>query len=248
MRLANRIVLVTGANRGIGQALLRALDKRQAGRIYAAARRAEEIVLDGLDAPERVVPLALDITDAGQVEQAARQCADVDVVINNAGINRNLWFLAPDGFDAARAEMEINFFGTLRMCRAFAPLLRRRPGSALVNLCSVLALAAMPVNGTYSASKAAVLSLIQSLRGELAADGVRVVGVYPGPVDTRLTAGLEMPKATPESVAAAIIDGIEAGEDDIFPDAYARQISAQWRTAPEAVIADFAGALPGKAG
>jgi len=240
MDLKGKNVMVTGANGGIGKALVQALLDRGVAKIYAAARTTASVS----SVADQVVAVKLDITDAAQVAAAAKLCGDVDILINNAGVNRGMWLLGPTAMEAAREELEVNFFGTLAMCRAFAPVLASRGGGVIANVCSVLGLVNLPLNGTYCASKAAGHSMLQGLRGELAARNVRVVGAYPGPVETRMTAGLEMPKATPEEVADAILTGLENGSEDIFPDPMSRGVHAQMESDAKQVEKQFATMVP----
>ncbi|HJV64872.1 MAG TPA: SDR family oxidoreductase [Geomonas sp.] len=246
MDLRGKNVLVTGANGGIGAALVTALLDRGAAKVYAGARTIAAVTQLSNGKQDRVVPFRLDITYPSSVALAAEHHQDVDVLINNAGVNRCSCLLEPAGMESAEAEMKVNFFGTLAMCRAFAPVLASRKG-VLVNVCSILGMVNLPVNGTYSASKAAVHSLLQGVRAELGPAGVRVVGVYPGPVDTRMTAGQEMPKATPDEVAAAILDGLEEGKEDIFPDAMSQEVYGQLVKDAKGVERGFAGSIPAPA-
>ena len=241
MNLEGKVVLVTGANGGIGGALVTALLDRGVAKVYAAARTTVAAASRNAD---RVVAVRMDITRAAGVAAAAARCHDVDLLINNAGLNRGMWLTGPSGEESAREEMEVNFFGTLAMCRAFAPVLASRGGGTIVNICSILGLVSMPANGTYCASKAAVHSMLQGLRGELAPRNIRVVGVYPGPVDTRMTADLEMPKAAPEQVATAILEGVERGDEEIFPDPMSRDICGMLLKDPKEVERTFAAMIP----
>jgi NAD(P)-dependent dehydrogenase (short-subunit alcohol dehydrogenase family) len=243
MQLHGKVALVTGANGGIGKALVKGLLAKGVAKVYAAARNAAAVADLVEHDPARVVAHELDITDLAAVSAAAARCGDTELLINNAGINRCVGLLSPSGLDCARAEMEVNFFGTLAMCRAFAPVLVSR-GGTLVNVCSIIGLVNLPVNGTYCASKAAGHSLLQGVRAELAPHGVRVVGVYPGPVDTQMTAGLESPKAVPEQVVSAILTGLEQGDEAIFPDPMSTQVHAGLRHAPEEVEREFATLIP----
>jgi len=220
MNIAEKTVLITGANRGIGRALVQEALRRGAKRVYAGTRGTLDI------ADERVMPLKLDVTNAEQIERAVRQVGSLDVLINNSGI-------APydDLSDPTVIEqtLAVNFFGMYNVSRAFLPLLKRSKG-ALVNNLSLMALAPLPLTPSYALSKAAALSITQSLRALLASEGVKVHGVFLGPVDTDMTRGFEIPKASPESVAQGIFNGLQNGEEDIFPDPASQSISARWRT------------------
>ena len=244
MNLNGKTVLVTGANGGVGGALVKALLDKGVAKIYAAARSTASVAELVQQHAGRVVTLKLDITDTFSVAAAAEQCPDVDLLINNAGVNRCEGLMGATGMDSAREEMEVNYFGTLAMCRAFAPILASRGNGAIVNVCSIIGLVNLPVNGTYCASKAAGHSLLQGVRAELAPRGVRVVGVYPGPVETRMTAGQEMPKATPDQVAAAILAGLELDAEDIFPDPMSQGVHEQLEKNAKQVEKQFAAMIP----
>ncbi|BCR04891.1 oxidoreductase [Desulfuromonas versatilis] len=245
MNIEGKVVLVTGANGGIGQALVRALLARGATKIYAAARTTKAACCAAGQDDNKVVAVKLDITRASEVEAAAKQCTDVDILINNAGVNRCVSLLSPAGMEAAREEMEVNFFGTLAMCQAFAPVLESRGGGAIVNICSIIGLVNMPLNGTYCASKAAAHSLLQGLRGELAARQVRVFAVYPGPVETRMTSGQKIPKTSPAQLANAILTGLENGDEDIFPDPLSQNVHALLTKDAKQAEKHFAFFVPG---
>jgi NAD(P)-dependent dehydrogenase (short-subunit alcohol dehydrogenase family) len=220
MTIAGREVLVTGANRGIGQALVEEALRRGANRVYAGTRRPFEHG-DG-----RVTPVTLDVTSAAQTRAAAERVESLDILINNAGLS-----LYDDLSDRAALEQQlaVNLFGTYGVTQAFLPLLTRSRG-AIVNVLSVAAFAPIPVIPAYSISKAAAFSLSQSLRALLAERGVRVHAVLAGPVDTEMSRDLDIPKASPESVARAIFDGVEKGEEDIFPDPMSGSMAESWRT------------------
>src|SRR6202790_5909223 len=219
MTIADKAVLVTGANRGIGQALVEEALRRGAERVYAGTRQP----LTHSD--RRVVPLTLDVTDAAQIQAAVEGVESLDILINNAGLG--LW---DDLSDRAALEqhLAVNLFGTYGVTQAFLPLLTRSRG-AIVNILSLTALAALPLVPAYSISKAAAFSLSQSLRALLAGRGVRVHAVLTGPVDTDMSRGLDIPKASPDSVARAIFDGVEKGEEDIFPDPMSESMAESWR-------------------
>jgi NAD(P)-dependent dehydrogenase (short-subunit alcohol dehydrogenase family) len=216
--IAGKSVLVTGANRGIGQALVQEALRRGARQVYAGTRRI------AIEPDRRVTPVALDVTDAAQIRAAAQRVESLDVLINNAGVA-----LYDDLTDPAVLEehLRVNLFGPYLVTQRFLPLLTRSRG-ALVNILSVNALAPLALIPAYSASKAAAFSLTQSLRLLLAERGVTVHAVLTGPVDTDMTRGLDIPKAAPESVARAIFDGVESGQEDIFPDPLSQSIALSW--------------------
>jgi NAD(P)-dependent dehydrogenase (short-subunit alcohol dehydrogenase family) len=219
MNISGKTVLVTGANRGIGQALVTEALSRGASRVYAGTRQP-------LAHPDgRVTALTLEVTDAAQIQAAAEQVGSLDLLINNAGI-------APYDDLTDRAALEqslaVNLFGTWGVTQAFLPLLTTSRG-AIVNNVSVMALAPFPLTPAYAISKAAAFNLTQSLRALLAGRGVQVHAVLTGPTDTDMTRGFEIPKASSESVARAIFDGVEHGEEDIFPDPMTQPIAEAWR-------------------
>jgi NAD(P)-dependent dehydrogenase (short-subunit alcohol dehydrogenase family) len=219
MNIADQAVLVTGANRGIGQRLVDEALRRGARRVYAGTRQ-PYVHPDG-----RVTPLTLDVTNAAQIRAAVECVESLDLLINNAGLA-----LYDDLTDRSALEqhLAVNLFGTYSVTQAFLPLLTRSQG-AIANVLSVAALATLPIIPAYSVSKAAAFSLSQSLRALLAGDGVTVHVVLPGPVDTDMTRGFEVPKSSPESVARGIFDGVENGEEEIFPDAMSESIAESWR-------------------
>jgi NAD(P)-dependent dehydrogenase (short-subunit alcohol dehydrogenase family) len=216
--IANGTVLVTGANRGIGRALVEEALARKARRVYACTRQP-------MTHPDgRVTPLVFDLTDAAQIRAAARKVEALDVLVNNAGLA-----LYDDLTDRSALEqhLAVNLFGSYEVTQAFLPLLTWSRG-AIVNVLSTGALAAIPIIPAYSVSKAAAFSLSQSLRALLAGQGVRVHAVMTGPTDTDMSRGLDVPKASPESVARAIFDGVESGADEIFPDPMSASLAPGW--------------------
>jgi len=223
------VVLITGATGAIAQALISALEARGAAKIYAAARD-----ISGLTASARLVPIKMDVTSDDDVVKAAALAADVTLLINNAGVNHNTAFMLAPDLSIAREEIEINYLAPLRVTRAFAPALMQNRG-AVLNVLTILARVNLPLMGSYCASKAAGLSLTQGLRGELTPKGVRVVAAMPGAVDTRMTAGLPIPKMAPAEAAAEILDGFEAGEEDIYVGEMARGLAQGLAHDPKAV-------------
>lgn len=231
---SSTVALVTGANRGIGRALVEALLARGVSKVYAAARNVASVRDLFPQANGRVVPLRLDVTDPVQVQAAAAQAQDVTLLVNNAGYAANADLFSSD-LNAARQEFEVNYWGPLHVLRAFAPHLKGRPGAAVVTVSSVAGLTNFPLFPTYSDSKAAAHSLTVAARHLLAPEGVRSIGVYPGPVDTDMAKAIEMEKASPASVAKAILDGIERGDDEVFPDPVAVGYAAAYRAGAKAL-------------
>ncbi|MET7298635.1 SDR family oxidoreductase [Embleya sp. NPDC005575] len=227
MKIPGSVALVTGANRGLGRAFARALVDRGARTVYAGARDPDTITDPG------VVPVRLDITDPEQVAEVAHRLGDVDLLVNNAGVSHSASLLRAETLDAARAEIETNYFGTLSLSRAFAPVLARNGGGALVNMLSVLSFMTLPQVGSYSASKAAAWSLTNALRLELAAQGTLVVGVHAGFIDTDMAAGVQLPKIAPEDVAAQTLDAVEAEQYEVLADHYSRDAKAALSADPE---------------
>jgi NAD(P)-dependent dehydrogenase (short-subunit alcohol dehydrogenase family) len=219
MQIAEKTVLITGANRGIGEALVKEALNRGAKRVFAGTRGALS------DTSPRVTALTLDVTNASHIQRAVGQVADLDLLINNAGIG-----FSDDltNIGVIQEHLEVNLMGPLRVTQAFLPLLTRSKG-AIVNILSVTSVAPFPLTPSYSLSKAALLSLTQSLRALLTRQGVSVHGVILGAVDTDMTRVYDVPKVSPESAAAGIFDGVEQGEEDIFPDPTSRTLADGWR-------------------
>jgi NAD(P)-dependent dehydrogenase (short-subunit alcohol dehydrogenase family) len=218
MNIEKKTILITGGNRGIGRALVEEALKRGSRRVYAGTRGSWQ------HPNPRVTCLNFDVTDAEQIRAAVSQIEALDVLINNAGI------AIPDDLSQPRVieqHLAVNLFGTLNVTQAFLPLLRQSHG-AIVNNISTVALVALPIIPAYSISKAAMLSMTQSLRALLTGQGVAVHAVLTGPVDTDMTRGIDYPKASPQHVARAIFDGLENGEEEIFPDPLSQSIAASW--------------------
>jgi NAD(P)-dependent dehydrogenase (short-subunit alcohol dehydrogenase family) len=226
MNITNKTILITGANRGIGLALVNEALGRGAKRVYAGTRGALQ------NGDERVTPLTLDVTSASQIEQAVDKVDALDVLINNAGIALYDDLSKPDLIER---HLAVNLFGSFNVTHAFLPLLRRSRG-AIVNVLSVAAIGALPIIPAYSISKAAAANMTQSLRALLADQGVTVHAVFPGPIDTDMNRGFDIPKASPASAARGIFDGLENGEEDIFPDPDSQSIAEAWRTGAAKVL------------
>jgi len=225
MQLENAVVLVTGANRGIGAAFVAELKARGAKKIYAASRTPSDLDVDGVES------IQLDITNPDEVRAAAEVAGDVQVLINNAGISTGTSLISGDVADIRR-EMDTNFFGPLLMTQAFAPILKANGGGAILNVVSALAWFTVPGAGAYGASKAAAWSLTDNARLDLANQGTQVVGVYMGLVDTDMTAGFEAPKISPTALAAAGLDAIESGLDEVLADDWAKLVKSAVALSP----------------
>jgi NAD(P)-dependent dehydrogenase (short-subunit alcohol dehydrogenase family) len=237
MDLSTSVPVVTGANRGLGRALVDALLDRGVTKMYALARDPSGVRRD-----PRVTALAFDLLDAETITAAARRATDATLLINNASTAA---FAGPLEADpaAVRHEMDVNYDGLYATIRAFVPVLERSAGDAqLVNVLSLLALASTPPMTGYSASKAAAHSLTQALRPVLAVRGISVHGVYPAGIDTDMLAGIDAPKTPAPAVAAALLDGLTADQEDIFPDPTAEAMSRVWRADPKAFERAFSGA------
>ncbi|MFG6463750.1 SDR family oxidoreductase [Roseateles sp. DXS20W] len=218
MQLKNAIVFITGANRGLGRAFAEAALAAGAAKVYAAARDPATITLPG------VVPVALDVTDSGQVAAAAARCSDVTLLINNAGVSQASGVLAADAIATARHHFETNVFGVWALTQAFAPVLQANGGGAVLNVLSVLSWLTLPGLAPYSASKSAAWALSNGLRAELKAQGTQVTSLHVGYMDTDMTRGLDAPKSAPADVARLALQGVEAGAIEVLADDISRQV------------------------
>jgi NAD(P)-dependent dehydrogenase (short-subunit alcohol dehydrogenase family) len=236
MKIQDSVALVTGANRGLGLAFTQALQAAGARKVYAAARDPASIRQEGVEA------IRLDVTRPDEVAAAARLLGDVTLVVNNAGILRGSGFLGDDGLVAARAEFETNFFGPLLVARAFAPILARNGGGAIVNVLSALSLVSFPTSSTYSASKAAAWSLSNGLRHELRGQGTQVLALHVGFMDTDMVRHVTAPKTRPEEVVAQTLAALEAGESEVLADEASRRIKQTLSAEPGVYLAPPAAA------
>jgi NAD(P)-dependent dehydrogenase (short-subunit alcohol dehydrogenase family) len=226
MQVKDSVALVTGANRGLGIALVESLLERGARRVYATARQAASLAAAVVLDERRVVPLQIDVTRPSDFVAASAIATDVTLLVNNAGVLDSGSVLDVP-LDAFQRNLAVNFFGVVNAARGFAPTLVRN-GGAVLNILTIVALASMPSFGVYNASKAAAWSLTQSLRGDLARRGVAVFSAFPAAVDTDMLREFHFPKTSPRSVAAAIVAGIDAGMEDIFPDSDSAQMYRSW--------------------
>jgi len=233
--IQDSVALVTGANRGIGRAFVEALIKAGAKKVYATARKAES-VQDLVDShPNVVESLPLDISKPDQVSAAASKAADVTLLVNNAGVANGSFVLGSPDTSGFKKDVEVNLFGTTDMIRKFAPGIESNGGGAIVVLNSVASLVNFPLFGGYSASKAALHSVTQSVRGELASKDILITGVYPGPIDTDMAKPLDMEKEPPSAVAEATLAGLAAGAEEVFPDAMAKDLASNFKSDWKAV-------------
>lgn len=220
MHIRGATVLITGSNRGIGLAFAKEALARGAKKVYAGARDPKSVTLPGVEA------VKLDVTNDADVAAAAARLGDVDLVINNAGVGAAGGFLADDSEEVARRMLETNYFGVLKVSKAFAPILKRNGGGAFLNVLSIASWWNNGVLAGYAASKAAAWSLTNALRSELAEQKTQVVGLHMGFVDTDMVRGFELQKATPEEIVRQALDGVEAGVDEVLGDAWTTQFKA----------------------
>jgi NAD(P)-dependent dehydrogenase (short-subunit alcohol dehydrogenase family) len=235
MKLDNQTVFVSGANRGIGKALVEALLAHPVKKIYAGARDIHGLTFND----PRVVPVAVDITNREQIAKAVKQASDVTLLINNAGALAFASVVIGE-VAALKSDMEVNYFGTLSMVNGFAPVIEKNGGGAIANVISIVGLASMAGIGGYSASKAALFSATQAMRTELKAKNISVHGIFPGPIDTDMAKEFPIDKTSPKITAENILAGIAAGKEDIFPDPMSANLSQLWAKDPKELERQFA--------
>ena len=233
-----KTALVTGANRGIGRAILESLVQHGATKVYAAVRNLDSATPLVEEFGDKVVPVLLDLGKPETIPAAAQQADDVQLVVNNAGVLRNATPLADDAIDALQYEIDINVFGLIRMAQAFAPVLKSNGGGAFVQLNSVASMKNFVDFATYSASKAAAYSITQALRDLLDAQGTAVLSVHPGPIATDMAAnaGLTEMAEPPSLVGDAIVAALQAGDFHLFPDSMAKQVGLVYQTFAENIV------------
>jgi NAD(P)-dependent dehydrogenase (short-subunit alcohol dehydrogenase family) len=244
MNVQDSVAFVTGANRGIGKAYVEALAQAGARRIYATARSVDTLSEVVAIAPDHIIPMALDVTNPDQVDAAAQNAQDVTVLINNAGVLGAGGLFTANSVETAQWEMTTNYFGTLYMIRAFAPILQRNGGGAIINLLSIASVVNVPVFSSYSASKAALYSLTQGARAELTSQGTQVIGVFPGPVDTAMSEAMPMDKIAPIEVAKVTLQAIGQGIEEVYPDPVSQNVFASLQGPLKDIEKQFAGMLP----
>jgi NAD(P)-dependent dehydrogenase (short-subunit alcohol dehydrogenase family) len=243
MKVAGSVAIVTGGNRGIGESFVRALLGAGASKVYVGTR-----VLEGANHlveayPDQAIAVELDVTDEAQVAAAAEHCGDVSIVINNAGVFLNETLIGAPTMAAAREEMDVNFFGTLAMCRHFAPVLKRNGGGAIVNVLSAGAIVAVPNMGGYSPSKFATRALATNVRAELADQGTQVSSLIVGSVDTRMASHVQGKKEPPDAIARAGLKAIEKNIPEMDTDAFAVNVRAALARDPSSVERQMAATL-----
>lgn len=228
MNINDSVILVTGANRGLGLAFTRALLQAGARKVYAAARDPASITLPGVQA------IALDVTDAASIAAAAAACPDLTILVNNAGIIAPGTLLGPDTVAQTRLHLETNLFGPLMLSQAFAPILAANGGGAIVNILSVVSWVTMPGSPAYSISKSAAWSMSNALRIEVRPQGTQVLNAHMGYMDTDMARGLAVPKSAPAVIAGAILRALEAGQEEVLADEFTHQVK-QGLTAPRGI-------------
>ena len=244
MKKSDVIVLITGANRGIGHAFVEAYLAHGAKKIYAAARRRADLdKVVALD-PTRVHPVVLDVTKPEEIKAATAIVSDINVLINNAGA-LSFGGLSDISDESLRRDMEVNYFGLIHVTQAMAPLIEKNGGGSIANLLSVVSLASMPGIGAYNASKAAAWSATLSFRADLAKRGIGVFGVFPGPIDTDMAKGYDGPKNSPAEVAQAILAGLAKSEEDVYVGDMTGWINGALASDPKALERELAKFLPG---
>lgn len=235
--------MVTGANRGIGKAITEALLAAGAARVYVAAREIDNLKPMLAQNPDRLIPVRLDVTQPADIAALTGVIANLDILVNNAGVANGATFVDANSLTFAKQEIDTNYLGVVSLTQTLLPLLRQRSAAAVINISSIAGISNFPMLSPYSASKAAVHSFTQGLRAVLKKEGIAVHGVYPGPVDTRMAEGVEMPKASPADVANAILKALTSGQEDVFPDAFSRQMYEIFLTNPKELEKQFAETL-----
>lgn len=243
MQIQGAIALVTGANGGIGQYYIQGLQAAGATRIYAGARNPDSLKDIAATDPDRIIPIPLDITDESSVKVAVEAHSDVDLLINNAGVGFNQRLVPEINFDKMQSEIEVNYLGMVRICLAFAPVLKANGGGAIINMLTILAKVNFPLNASYCASKAAALLATQGIRAELVSQKTLVVGVMPGTVDTKMIKDFPPPKVAPEEVVQAALQAVIDRVEDVYPGEQAQEMQAQLLQDPKAVEKWMAGIL-----
>jgi NAD(P)-dependent dehydrogenase (short-subunit alcohol dehydrogenase family) len=235
-----KIALVSGGNRGIGKAIVIELLEKGAKKVYAGARNPSTLNILKDKYGDRLVPIQLDVTSKDSIAAVAKEATDVEILVNNAGRVNFGGIFADGAEDALTEDLSVNVHGLLNLTRALINTLKSQTSAAIVNVSSLAGLANMPMIGTYSITKAAVHSITQGIRGELAEENILVAGVYPGAIDTDLVKDLEMDKDSPENVAKNVVNALIEGVEDVFPDVMSAQAGPGYQASPKAIEKEFA--------
>ena len=235
-----KTALVSGANRGIGRAIVVELLEKGARKVYAGARNVDSLASLQETYGDRLVPLALDVTNPATIALAAAQVEDLDLLVNNAGVLVFGSVLAENAEESLKQNLDVNVFGVINLSNAMADKLKKESETAIVNISSMAGLGNMPMLGTYSVSKAAVHSITQGIRAEMAPHNTLVTGVYPGPIKTDMTVGFDMEMDTPQNVAQSIVQGLSDGTEDVYPDMMSREAGTYYASSPKGIEQQFA--------
>ena len=239
-----KVALVSGSNRGIGKAITIALLERGAKKVYAGARDPSSLAELKAQYGNRIVPIALDVTDEQSIAEVAKIATDIEILVNNAGVFVPGGFFSDETYSSLQNNLAVNVWGLIKLTHELIDHLKNKEAAAIVNIASVAGLANMPMAATYSATKAAVHSIIQGMRAELINENILVEGVYPGPIDTDMTKDFEMEKDTPEHVAEEVVLGLLEGKEYVFPDEMSKQIEHEYYTNPIAIEKQFSQFMP----
>ncbi len=239
LNLKDRIVFISGANRGIGKAIAIEILKRGAKKVYGGTRKLAALDDLAKSYEGRLIPVQLDVTDDSSIANAVKIATDVDILINNAGIMIGDSLFGKEAITNFKTHFDVNVLGIIKLSQALLPAIKAGEKGAIVSISSLAGLANMPVIGSYSVSKAAAHSVIQGMRAELVNDPISVIGVYPGPIDTDMAKGFEMDKDSPETVAKSVANAIENGLEDVYPDVMSSQIKPVYMANPKAIETEF---------
>lgn len=239
LNIKGKIAFISGANRGIGKAIAEELISNGIKKIYAGARKLESLTELQEKYGDKIIPIQLDVTNIESIKKAAESVDQLDILINNAGVFSVGKIFSDQANSSLEENLNVNVWGLINLSNALISKLKKESETAIINISSIAGLGNMPMCSTYSVSKAAVHSITQGMRGELAGANTLVIGVYPGPIDTDMAADLEMDKDKPEIVAQNIINGLTNGTEDVFPDALSKEIEGIYTTSPKSIEKAF---------
>lgn len=235
----NKVVFISGANRGIGKAIALEVLDNGAKKVYAGTRNLEALHDLKQNYGDKLIPVHLDVTNDTSIAEAVAIANDVEVLFNNAGVFQMGGFFSENALKGLKVNLDVNVWGVVKLTQAFIHTLKQKELAAIVNLSSVVGLASIPTLATYSATKATVHSITQGMRGELAQENILVMGVYPGAIDTDMNKGIPMEKESPANVAKEIIQALRAGQEDVFPDPMSKQVGQGYLSDPKSLERDF---------